>query len=49
LQELVSEVQRNESEIMHTLAGVSFTKRRCQQSSTAMGNNAMFPEATFNP
>jgi hypothetical protein len=29
---------------------LNFTKRRCySKSSTAMGDNAMFPETTFNP
>lgn len=49
LQGVVSEVQRDESENHAHFGGYSFTKRRCQQSSTAMGDNAMCPETTFNP
>lgn len=45
---VVSEGQRDESKIMHTLMGILFTKRRCSQSSTAIDDNAMFPETTFS-
>jgi len=34
---------------MHTLAGVLLPSADAFESSTAMSDNAMFPETTFNP
>jgi len=49
LQEVVSEVQRNESKIHAHFGGCFLPSADAFESSTAMGDNAMFPETTFNP
>ena len=41
-------LKRSVSSVFAAACQMKLAKRRCPQSSTAMGDNALFPEATFS-